>query len=194
MVLTARSGRHAVRHQLESMGYFLSEEEFRKFYERFIELSDKKKEVYKEDLEALLIDVSFAEPTYELDYLQTISGTKTIPAAVVRLLKKDERFEEISSGAGPLDAAYKAIDKITKINIRLENYSLKAVTRGIDALGEVSVMINYEDKNIIGRGVSTDIIEASVKAYLDAINKLINMIAYANNNNHRNNNQQKNEQ
>ena len=88
--------------------------------------------------------------------------------------------------AGPIDAAYKAIDKITKMNIRLENYSLRAVTRGIDALGEVSIMINHEDKNIIGRGVSTDIIEASVKAYLDAINKLINMIAYTNNN-HRNN-------
>jgi 2-isopropylmalate synthase len=191
MVLTARSGRHAVRHQLESMGYFLGDEEFEKFYKRFIELSDKKKEVYKEDLEALLIDVSFAEPTYELDYLQTISGTNTVPAAVVRLRKKDRRFEEISSGAGPIDAAYKAIDKITKIDIRLENYNLRAVTRGIDALGEVSIKINHEDKNIIGRGVSTDIIEASAKAYLDAINKLINMVAYTNNNN---NNQKKNEQ
>lgn len=182
MVLTARSGRHAVRHQLESMGYNLNGEEFKKFYERFVELSDKKKEVYKEDLEALLIDISFAEPTYELDYLQTISGTKTVPAAVVRLRKGEEKFEEISSGAGPIDAAYKAIDKITQINICLENYNLRAVTRGVDALGEVSIKINHEDKNIIGRGVSTDIIEASVKAYLDAINKLINMVAYSNNN------------
>ncbi|HHT45682.1 MAG TPA: 2-isopropylmalate synthase [Firmicutes bacterium] len=182
MVLTARSGRHAVRHQLESMGYNLNDEEFKRLYERFIELSDKKKEVYKEDLEALLIDVSFAEPTYELDYLQTISGTKTVPAAVVRLRKGEEKLEEISSGAGPIDAAYKAIDKITQINIRLENYNLRAVTRGVDALGEVSIKINHEDKNIIGRGVSTDIIEASVKAYLDAINKLINMVAYNNNN------------
>ncbi|MDO9536424.1 MAG: 2-isopropylmalate synthase [Bacillota bacterium] len=183
MVLTARSGRHAVRHQIESMNYQLTEEDFKKFYVRFKELSDKKKEVYNEDLEAMLIDISFAEPTYELEYLQTVSGTRTIPAAVVRLKKGEEIFEEVSSGAGPIDAAYKAIDRITKIDTRLENYNLRAVTHGMDALGEVSIKINHEDKNIIGRGVSTDIVEASVKAYLDGINKLINMTIYSNNNN-----------
>jgi len=182
MVLTARSGRHAVRHQIENMNYHLTDEDFKKFYKRFKELSDKKKEVYNEDLEAMLIDISFAEPTYELEYLQTVSGTRTIPAAVVRLKKGEESFEEVSSGAGPIDAAYKAIDRITKIDTRLENYNLRAVTHGMDALGEVSIKINYEDKNIIGRGVSTDIVEASVKAYLDGINKLINMTIHANNN------------
>lgn len=183
MILTARSGRHAVRHQLESMNYQLNNEEFENFYHRFLELADKKKEVYREDLEALLIDISFADPTYELEYLQTISGTKTVPAAVVRLRKGEEIFEEISSGSGPIDAAYKAIDKISNITTRLENYNLRAVTRGMDALGEVSIKITHEDKNIIGRGVSTDIVEASVKAYLDSLNKLINMIAHANGNN-----------
>jgi 2-isopropylmalate synthase len=182
MVLTARSGRHAVRHQIENMNYNLTDEDFKKFYKRFKELSDKKKEVYNEDLEAMLIDISFAEPTYELEYLQTVSGTRTIPAAVVRLKKGEESFEEVSSGAGPIDAAYKAIDRITKIDTRLENYNLRAVTHGMDALGEVSIKINHEDKNIIGRGVSTDIVEASVKAYLDGINKLINMTIHANNN------------
>ncbi|NMB41486.1 MAG: 2-isopropylmalate synthase [Firmicutes bacterium] len=182
MILTARSGRHAVRHQLESMGYQLNDEEFENFYHRFIELADKKKEVYREDLEALLIDISFADPTYELEYLQTVSGTKTIPSAVVRLRKDKEILEEISSGSGPIDAAYKAIDKITNIATRLENYNLRAVTRGLDALGEVSIKITHEDKNIIGRGVSTDIVEASVKAYLDSLNKLINMMAHINNN------------
>jgi len=183
MVLTARSGRHAVRHQLEKMNYQLGDEEFEHFYQRFLELADKKKEVYQEDLEALLIDISFAEPTYELDYLQIVSGSSTIPAAIVRLRKGDEVFEELSSGAGPIDAAYKAIDKITNISTRLENYNLRAVTRGMDALGEVSIKITHEDKTIIGRGVSTDIIEASVKAYLDSLNKLINMMAHVNNNN-----------
>jgi 2-isopropylmalate synthase len=183
MILTARSGRHAVRHQLESMNYHLGDEEFENFYHRFLELADKKKEVYQEDLEALLIDISFAEPTYELEYLQTVSGTRIIPAAVVRLRKGEETFEEVSSGAGPIDAAYKAIDKITNIITRLENYNLRAVTRGMDALGEVSLKITHEDKNIIGRGVSTDIVEASVKAYLDSLNKLINMMAHVNNNN-----------
>ena len=189
MILTARSGRHAVRHELESMNYQLNDEDFEKFYLRFLELADKKKEVYREDLEALLIDISFAEPTYELEYLQTVSGTKTIPAAVVRLRKGEEIFEEVSSGAGPIDAAYKAIDRITNISTRLENYNLRAVTRGMDALGEVSIKITHDDKNIIGRGVSTDIVEASVKAYLDSINKLINMLAHVNNNN--NNNKEK---
>ena len=183
MVLTARSGRHAVRHQLETMNYELGEEKFGTFYQRFLELADKKKEVYPEDLEALLIDISFAEPTYELVYLQTVSGTKTVPAAVVRLRKGEEILEEVSSGAGPIDAAYKAIDKITKIDTRLENYNLRAVTHGMDALGEVSIKITHEDKIIIGRGVSTDIVEASVKAYLDSINKLINLQANKNNNN-----------
>lgn len=183
MVLTARSGRHAVRHQLETLNYQLGEEEFGTFYQRFLELADKKKEVYPEDLEALLIDISFAEPAYELAYLQTVSGTKTVPAAVVRLRKGKEILEEVCSGAGPIDAAYKAIDKITKIDTRLENYNLRAVTHGMDALGEVSIKIIHEDKTIIGRGVSTDIVEASVKAYLDSINKLINLQANMNNNN-----------
>lgn len=183
MNLTARSGRHAVRHQLETLNYQLDEVEFGTFYQRFLELADKKKEVYPEDLEALLIDISFAEPTYELVYLQTVSGTKTVPAAVVRLRKGENICEEVSSGAGPIDAAYKAIDKITGIDTRLENYNLRAVTHGLDALGEVSIKITHEDKTIIGRGVSTDIIEASAKAYLDSINKLINLQANKNNNN-----------
>lgn len=182
MVLTARSGRHAVRHQLEAMNYHLEKEEFEAFYKRYIELADKKKEIYKEDLEAMLIDVSYTEPTYELEYLQTVSGTKTIPAAVVRLKKGDKIFEEVASGSGPIDAAYKAVEKITRIDTDMENYNLRAVSRGMDALGEVSLKINYEDKNIIGRGMSTDIVEASVKAYLDGINKLIRIISNSNNN------------
>ncbi len=181
LALTARSGRHAVKHQLESMNYHLDDEEFEKFYQRFIELADKKKEVYKEDLEALVIDVSFAEPTYELEHLQTISGNKAIPTAVVRLLCEGEVYEETATGAGPIDSAYKAVDKITKIDTKLESYNLRAVTKGMDALGEVSIKITYGDKNIIGRGMSTDIIEGSVKAYLDSINKLIRMTSNNNN-------------
>ena len=188
MVLTARSGRHAVRHQLETMNYYLENEEFEAFYKKFVELADKKKEIYKEDLEAMLIDVSYTEPTYELEYLQTVSGTSTIPAAVVRLRKGEEIFEEVACGSGPIDAAYKAVEKITGIDTDMENYNLRAVSRGMDALGEVSLKINYEDKNIIGRGMSTDIVEGSVKAYLDGINKLIRIISNNNNNsNHVNN-------
>ncbi len=183
MVLTARSGRHAVRNQLETMNYQLGDEEFAKFYEKFLELADKKKEVYKEDLEAMLIDVSYAEPTYELEYLQTVSGTKTVPAAVVRLRKGEEILEKVSTGAGPIDAAYNSVDSITGIDLSLESYNLRAVTHGRDALGEVSVKLTHGDKNIIGRGMSTDIVEASVKAYIDGINKLIKMTGNFNNQN-----------
>jgi len=182
MVLTARSGRHAVRHQLETMNYHLENGEFEAFYQKYVELADKKKEIYKEDLEAMLINVSYAEPTYKLEYLQTVSGTRTIPAAVVRLSKGEEIFEEVASGSGPIDAAYKAVEKITGIDTDMENYNLRAVSPGMDALGEVSLKINYKDKNIIGRGMSTDIVEASVKAYLDGINKLIRLMS---NNNHK---------
>ncbi len=184
MILTARSGRHALRNQLETLNYAMNDVEFADFYERFIELADRKKEVYREDLEALLIDVSYTDPVYELEYLHTVGGTRTIPAAVVVLKRSDESLEAVSSGTGPIDAAYKAVDLITELNIELGSFNIRAVTQGMDALGEVSITITHEDKHIIGRGMSTDIIEASVKAYLDGINKLINVKAH-NNHNHK---------
>ncbi|HAP32863.1 MAG TPA: 2-isopropylmalate synthase [Firmicutes bacterium] len=182
MILTARSGRHALRNQLEIMNYTLNDDEFADFYHRFIELADRKKEVYREDLEALLIDISYADPIYELDYLHTVGGTRTIPAAVVVLRRGGESLEAVSSGTGPIDAAYKAADMITTLKTELSSFNIRAVTQGIDALGEVSITLNHEDRNIIGRGISTDIIEASVKAYLDGINKLLNLQANSNNN------------
>ncbi len=189
MILTARSGGHALRSQLEAMNYSLNDDEFADFYQRFIELADRKKEVYREDLEALLIDVSYADPIYELEYLHTVGGTRTIPAAVVVLRRGEECLEAVSSGTGPIDAAYKAVDMLTALKIELGSFNIRAVTQGMDALGEVSITIRHEDKNIIGRGMSTDIIEASVKAYLDGINKLLNIQAH-NNQNHNKNNKQ----
>lgn len=174
MVLTARSGRHAVRHQLQELGFTLQDNEFEEFFTRFLELADKKKEVFREDLEALMNEnITQTTPIYSLEYLQTVSGSKSIPAAVVKLKKDDETFVETQTGAGPIDAAYNAIDRITGFQPRLENYNLRGVTEGRDALGEVSIMLEYQDKTIVGRGTSTDIIEASVRAYLNGINKLL---------------------
>ncbi|HHX86604.1 MAG TPA: 2-isopropylmalate synthase [Firmicutes bacterium] len=176
MILTARSGRHAVQHQLGQLGFTLDENQLETLYARFLELADKKKEVYLEDLEALAIDCLFtAEPTYRLDYLQTFSGSKSVPAAVIRLGRNDgELIEEMAVGSGPIDAAFNAINKIVGMDIRLDNYQLRAVTEGRDALGEVSLNISLsQNKVITGRGTSTDIIEASVKAYLDGLNKLL---------------------
>jgi len=176
MVLTARSGRHAVRHELQEMGFQLNESEFEEFFTEFLVLGDKKKEVFREDLEALMADrLAYTAPTYTLEYLQTVSGSKSIPAAVVKLKKDEQIFVETDFGAGPIDAAYNAIDKITGISPRLETYNLRGVTEGRDALGEVSIMIKYQDKTIVGRGTSTDVIEASIKAYLNGINKLLSL-------------------
>ncbi|MFU8795552.1 MAG: 2-isopropylmalate synthase, partial [Dethiobacteria bacterium] len=180
MCLTARSGRHAVLDQLKKLGFSLDSEQLEKIYEHFVNLADKKKEVYPEDLEALVLDhLSFTEPRYKLDYMQTISGSKSIPAAVIRLRKDDDSIvEEVAIGSGPIDAAYNAINKITGLSIGLENYRINAVTQGRDALGEVQVQMSYQDRTITGRGTSTDIIEASVKAYLNGLNKLLKLNGY----------------
>jgi 2-isopropylmalate synthase len=113
-----------------------------------------------------------------------VSGTKSIPSAVVKLKKDDATFVATDCGAGPIDAAYNAIDKITGINPRLENYNLRGVTEGRKALGEVSIKLTFQDKTIIGRGTSTDIIEASVKAYLHGLNKFIMLSAMNGNGSH----------
>jgi len=175
MLLTARSGRHAVLDQLNKIGFTLTKEQLDVIYKHFVDLADKKKEVYPEDLEALVLDhISATDPRYRLDYLQTVSGSKSIPAAVIRLMKEDgNTIEEVAVGAGPIDAAYNAINKITGLNVGLEKYRINAVTQGRDALGEVQVNLSYQDRSITGRGTSTDIIEASVKAYLNGLNKLL---------------------
>ncbi len=180
MCLTARSGRAAVMNQLNKLNFSLTSEQLEKIYGYFVDLADKKKEVYPEDLEALVLDhLSFTEPRYKLDYLQTISGSTSVPAAIIRLKKDDDSIsEEVAVGAGPIDAAYNAINKITGLNIGLDNYRLNAVTQGRDALGEVKVEMSYQDRTITGRGTSTDIIEASVKAYLDGLNKLLKLNGY----------------
>lgn len=177
MCLTARSGRHAVLDQLNKLNFSLNDEQLETVYGHFVNLADKKKEIYPEDLEALVLDhLSFTEPRYRLDYLQTVSGSRSIPAAIIRLKKEDDStIEEVAVGAGPIDAAYNAINKITGLSIGLENYHLNAVTQGRDALGEVQVEMSYQDRTITGRGTSTDIIEASVKAYLNGLNKLLRM-------------------
>ncbi len=177
MFLTARSGRHAVQHQLKQLGFALEGDQLEIIYNRFLELADKKKEVYPEDLEALVLEhLSAAEPTYRLEYLQTVSGTKSIPAAMIRLKKDDDTIlEEAATGSGPIDASYNAINKISGMNIVLDSYRLNALTHGRDALGEVNVKMSYNGKTVTGRGTSTDIIEASVKAYLNGLNKMLKL-------------------
>ncbi len=174
LVLGRHSGRHGFRKRLEELGYTLSDEELERAYQRFLEIADKKKEVFDEDLEAIIGEEKVTtEEVYHLVYIHTTSGNQTIPTATIRLRRGEEVFQEAACGDGPVDAAYRAIDKITGIPLSLEDYTLKAVTRGKDALGEVTVKVRSNDEIVIGRGTSTDIIEASVKAYMNALNRLL---------------------
>ncbi len=173
LVLGKHSGRHAFGKRLEGLGYKLSEKDMLKAFERFKRLADKKKEIYDEDLTAIIEDeISVVPETFKLVYVHTTSGSQTIPTATVRLKKEGKIFQDAACGDGPVDAAYKTIDKITGLGAELVDYSLRAVTSGKDALGEVTVRIRKGKKVSIGIGTSTDIIEASAKAYVNAANKM----------------------
>ena len=177
LVLGKHSGRHAFKERLKSLGIKLTESELQKAFKRFKILADKKKTVYDEDLISIAEDEFKKVPKiWQLTYLHITSGTQTIPAATIKLKSKGEFFVSSSSGDGPVDACYKAIDKVTKIKGELLDYSIQSVTRGKDALGEVSIKIKAKNKEVIGRGASTDIIEASAKAYVNAINKLLSKV------------------
>jgi 2-isopropylmalate synthase len=173
LVLGKHSGRHAVKNRLEELGYNFSDEEIEKAYRRFIELADKKKEITDTDLEALVRDeIQAFEDRFILDYMHVSTGNSTIPTATIRLKKDGELVQEASCGDGPIDAIYKAIDRITQIPVKLDEYSIKAVSSGEDALGEVMVKVRENGNAFVGRGLSTDIIEASTLAYIHAVNKV----------------------
>lgn len=172
LVLGKHSGRHAFKDRLLELGYQLNEEEIQKAFSNFKDLADKKKEISNDDIEALVKDQAWSVPEkFSLEYLHISSGTTTIPTATVRLCIDQMPFEAASTGSGPMEAACHAVDKITDIYGKLLEYKLHAVTGGKDALGEVLSKVEIEEKVYNGRGLSTDIIEASVKSYIHAINK-----------------------
>lgn len=177
IVLGKHSGRHAIKDRVLELGYHLSDEEIEKTFIKFKALADKKKEIKDEDLIAIIEnEVLIVPETYKLEYLHISSGTQVIPTATIRLSKNGDLLEEAACGDGPVDAIYKAIDKMTGIPNTLQLYNLHAVTGGKDALGEVTVKIEPiggGKKTYLGRGVSTDILEASTKAYLNAVNKIV---------------------
>jgi len=173
MVLGKHSGRHAFRDRLVHLGYQLDEEVFEKAFERFKVLADKKKEIYDADLATIVADEARAVPeTYHLEAFQVMSGTATSPTATVKLRSQGKLQEVAATGDGPVDAALNAVKQLTGTKSTLTSFSIQAVTRGADALGEVLVTIEENGEMAIGRGSSTDIIDASVKAYVDALNRL----------------------
>ncbi|MEK3725762.1 2-isopropylmalate synthase [Paenibacillus sp. FSL H8-0034] len=175
LVLGKHSGRHAFREKLIDIGYELSDEQVNTAFSKFKDLADKKKEVSDEDIRALIEEKLIETPeVFALDNLQLSYGNQSVPTATIRVTTLDGgAVEEAAVGNGSVDAIYKAIDKVTKEEVELEDYSIKSVTQGKDALGEVHVLMRQGDYSVQGRGVSTDILEASARAYIDAINRLI---------------------
>jgi len=174
LVLGKHSGRHAFKKRLEDLGITLTEEQLNKAFGRFKDLCDKKKEVFDADLLAIVEEQVLEVPeTYVLTHLQFTSGTGMIPTATVRLTKENVLLQESGWGDGPVDACYKAVDQITGLHPTLKDYQLRAISSGKDAQGEVTVTLEVDGSTVVGRGTSTDVIEASVKAYLNAVNKIV---------------------
>jgi 2-isopropylmalate synthase len=176
IILSPRSGRNALRHRLSVLGYDLTQEKLDRIYERFLEIADKKKSIHDADLDAIMRDEVRSVPeTFQLEYIQVVCGTKISPTTTVGILTEEGLIEEASTGDGPVDAAYKAIDRVAKIPLVLADYSIRSVTEGKDAIGEVTIRVQDNQHSIVGYGASTDIIEASAKAYIDAINKVVHL-------------------
>lgn len=176
LVLGKHSGRHAFRSRLVELGFDLTEDELNKAFVRFKSLADRKKEIADQDLEAIVEnEIRKVPATYELSYLHTSSGTTVVPTATVGLLKGEELLEEAATGNGPVDAIFKAVDKLTGYSCRLVSWGINAITGGKDALGEVTLRIaeNDQERQYMGRGISTDILESSARAYINAVNKMI---------------------
>ena len=175
MVLGKHSGRHAFEERLSELGFELTSEQVDEYFEKFKEICDKKKTVNDRDLEALISAKNVAG-VYELDRFDVHAGNYTSPTCVIRLKRDGKIYEEVSLGDGPIDAAYNAIDKIMKLPPhRLENYSIRSTSEGKDTLGEVLVKISCDGEVYNGRGLSTDIIESSILAYLHAANKFVSL-------------------
>lgn len=172
LVLGKHSGRAALKDRLKQLGIDLNDKELLRAFDRFKDLCDKKKEVFDEDLIAIVEDeVQEVRDFWILDGFVVTSGTGIKPRVEVRLKSSGKIFKKTSTGDGPIDACYLAIDEITGLKGKLLNYSIQSVTQGKDALGEVRVRVNFDGDKVMGIGTSTDVIEASVKAYLNAVNK-----------------------
>jgi 2-isopropylmalate synthase len=175
LVLGKLSGRHAFKERLAELGYSLFEEDFNRAFTAFKELADKKKEVTDKDIESLVAEeLRTVSEVYHLDRVQVSCGDRGIPTAAVRLIAPDGQvLADAALGAGPVDAVCKAINRLVGVPNVLTEFTVKSVTEGIDAIGEVLIRIESEGVTYTGRGADTDIIVASAKAYTNALNRLL---------------------
>jgi len=174
LVLGKLSGSHAFEDRLKDLGYELSSERVAEIFVKFKELADRKKVIFDRDIEALITEKAADQPEwYRLNHHQVVSGSQMMATASVRVETLNEVIEQAACGDGPVDAAFKAIEKAVGMEFCLKDYQIKAVTSGEDALGEATVWLEQGGTVFSGRGLSTDIIEASAKAYVSAINKVL---------------------
>jgi 2-isopropylmalate synthase len=174
LVLGKHSGRAAFRDRVAQLGYTLPQEQLEAAFFKFKALADKKKEVFDEDIEALVDEqLEVTHGLWELAGLQVTAGSNTVPTATVTLRDSTgETFTDASVGDGPVDAIYSAIQRLTGVKVSLSDYRIRAVTKGKEAQGEVQIELDHSGRKIRGRGLSTDILEASALAYIAGINRL----------------------
>lgn len=174
IVLGKLSGRHAFDEHLHEMGYQLSPEELSDAFAKFKTLCDRKKDVSDRDIAALLDKrISEIPDVYALESYQVFAGNKLTATATITLKREGVEHVEAAVGTGSVDACFQAIDRLVGMDLKLDSYSIKAVTEGADALGEVTVRIKHALGTFMGKGVSTDVVEASILAYVNAVNRII---------------------
>ena len=172
LVLGKHSGKHGLAKRCEDLGYTLTQEEVAQLYEKFIQLADRKKEVFEDDLRVLI--ATMRDDCFQILQLLQVRTSGDDPAmGLVKLKRGDMEIVETAVGDGPVDAAYQAIDRVAGVSGKLEEFVVRAATPGKEALGEAHVMVRFEDKTYRGTGASTDIVEAAAHAYLNAVNKYL---------------------
>ncbi len=177
IVLGKHSGKHAFEDRLVQLGYQLGADELTRCFEEFKDLCDKKKDVTDADIEAIVTHNTVRQEEitdgYALDWFSVHTSSLTTATCTVSMKKGEERFESVALGDGPIDAAFKAIDQIVKPqNHAFENFTIHSISEGKDTLGDVIVKLSMDGRYFTGKGLSTDILEASITAYINAINKL----------------------
>jgi 2-isopropylmalate synthase len=172
IILTARSGRAALNHRLELLGFSFGKDELDEIYHRFLILADKKKEINDEDIRILTGEVFQGEKSLKLDLLQVTCGKTAIPVATVGIKINGEVHTSTASGNGPIDAAFTAVKQLISKTVHLEEFLIQAITKGSDDLGKVHIQVEHDGKIFYGFSANTDIITASVEAFIDAISKI----------------------
>jgi 2-isopropylmalate synthase len=175
LVMSKLSGKHAFEERLAELGYVLGKEEIKQAFQKFKELADKKREITDRDIESLVDEeLRTSQEVYHLDHIEVSCGDHSLPTATVRLIDPEGQvLADAALGTGPVDAIYKVFNRIVGVPNKLTEFTIKSVTEGIDAIGEVLIRIESDGVTYTGRGASTDIIVASAKAYINALNRLL---------------------